>query len=258
MFILSFAIVLPTLLAVAYSSLRTTAWPGGLNSFVAVGLIALVVMTIVAAMALRGPAFAVGFTAISLLVGLGMLAGMFESREDVAGRCLAVLLAGALLCSDLAMFSGWLRDVGARSLDAGIEGNIAAAARWMLFGAGALAYPAFASPSTAQQKLGERAATYGVSAATALTLVVGTITHPPILERLRDAAGAGGGVASSVLRTTAAASALFLVTFTTSRGFALPPLRFRSYGLLFLLLSGFPHRIAYQHLLAMLGLALIT
>jgi len=139
------------------------------------------------------------------------------------------------------------------------EPALSAAARWLLIAAGLTAFPAFSPPPRAPVGLAARAAGVGVSTASAFALVLGAVVHPPFLSRIGSALGVSS-VASltAVLSTSAAAAAVFLTILTASRCLTQPESKVRAYGLLFVLLAGFPHRIAYEHLLALAGVALVT
>ncbi len=259
MFFIAFVLALPTLMAIAYAALRAPAWPGALNFFVVMGLLTLLALGVSSAVSPRGPAFALVFTFLSLLVGLAMLAGMFESRQDVSGKAFAVCLAAALVCmaawtgSELsARLAGW-------SLPEMQRSAAAASGRWLLFASGVTAYFAFSPPGRSAGGVTTAAASYGVSVATAFTLIFGVVAHPPLLSRVAPALQPDpAGSLSRVITTSAAAAAIFLVTLTIVRGMKDPAARTRACGLLFLLLAGYPYRVAYQHLLALLGLALLT
>jgi len=259
MFTIAFALLVPTILGLAYAALRTPAWPGSLNGLVGVGLLTLVALTVLAALSPAGPVFAIGFSSIAVLVSLGMLSGMYESREDLPGRLFAVTLAGSLACMAAATGSEWMRLLSGPGLPGSIDRPVKSAGMWLLFAAGVLAFPAFGTLAGAARGVMGRAATYGVSTATAFAFVVGAVAHPPLLANLQDTLGPGSpGSLAVILRTGAASAAVFLVVFTSLRGLLQTESRVRAYGLLFLLLSGYPHRIAYQHILGVLGLALVT
>jgi hypothetical protein len=51
---------------------------------------------------------------------------------------------------------------------------------------------------------------------------------------------------------------MFLFLFAVFRALADPRWRIRGYGLGFLFIAGIQYRIAYQHLLALIGLLLLT
>jgi len=258
MFYVAFALLIPTLLAIAYSTLRSPAWSGGLNALVWLGLLALTAMTISAAFGPRGPAFALGFSLLAAAVALAMLSGLYEARSDLAGRAFAVLLAGAVAC----MASSGAVDLLGRIAPyrPGFPvAAVAAAGQWLFIAAGLLAFPAFAPEAGSRPGVVGHAAGLGLSAASAFTLIVGVVAHPPILSRLGASLGAAWpGSGAGIATTAAAAAALFLTLLTCVSIFNDPEGRGRAYGLLLLLLAGYPHGIAYQHLLALAGLALLT
>jgi len=261
MFMVAFALLLPTLLTIAYSTLRAPAWPGGLNALVAMGILALLALGISAGLSPRGPAFALAFSVLAASVALAMLAGMYDARQDLAGRFFAVSLSGAIVC----MAASGAVDLAARILPGRFAfptAAVAAAGRWLFITSGLAAFPAFASETNASLGAAGRAAGLGLSVASAFTLVVGAVAHPPLLSRVGGALGIAStdsmGSIPDILRTSAAAAALFLTTQTALRIFPAVEGPGRAYGLLFILLAGYPHRIAYQHLLALTGVALVT
>jgi hypothetical protein len=255
----SLALVLAASLGVAYAALRAPAWPGALNPLVALGLVGLVGMVVLASLGSPGPAFAAGFAILALAVGWGMLAGMYDGREDLPGRAFAVALAGAMTCGTAGTLSDLWADMTGSAAARALAEPWESAGRWLLCGAGALAFPAFSGPLRPFARFTDRAAAYGVSAASAFTLAVGVAAHPPILDRLAGAAGPPQASAvGRVAAAGAACAALFLATFTACRGLAEERGRARGFGILFLVLAGYPHASAYQHLLALTGLALLT
>lgn len=259
MFFLAFVLLLPALITVAYTTLRSPLWPGLSNGLIAIGILSLVTLGLSAFMTQRGPAFALGFEGLTLLVQLSMLAGMFERRRDAAGRGFAVLLAGSFLCMWFSNTSQLLDLLPVPDLAARVAPHAGSAGLWLLFAAGAVSFPAFAPLPLRRPGGIERAATLGLPAAGAFGLIIGSVLSPPLLSRL----GPGLGAARlqplpKIFVTSVAAAALFLVLLTAIRALREPVLRSRGAGLLFLLLAGYPHLVAYEHLLALLGVALVT
>lgn len=259
MFFVAFLFLLPALISIAYAALRHPRWPGLTNGVVAVGILTLTVLAVSASMSPHGPIFALGFGSLALMVQLGMLAGMFERRADPAGRIFAVLLAGAIVCMWLSNSVDLTERVSLPWLSPGLGAPATSAGMWLLFGAGALSFFALSPPAPRAPGRAASAATYGLPAVSAFALIVGVVIHPPLLSRLGTGFGAAGsGALAVILTTSAAATALFLVLLTAIRGMRDPAFRTRAAGLVFLVLAGYPHRIAYEHLLAVLGVALIT
>jgi hypothetical protein len=258
MFFVAYGLCLATMMAIAYASLRRPAWPGPANALGSLGLLALTALGLSAAIFSQGPAFALGFALIALAVSLGMLAGMYETRKDAAGRAFAVLLAAALVCLTLQTVLDLSSMLPTRPLPARWHGPLDAAGRWLIFAAGALAYAAFA-PRARSEGAVRAAAAYGVPAMASFALILAVVARPAVLDSVAGAAGPEGArSAIGILETSVAAAATFLVLFAALRAMMTPALRTNGYGLLFLLLSGVPHRIAYQHLLGVLGVALIS
>lgn len=258
MFFVAYGLSLGAMLSIAYASLRRPAWPGPLNALGSLGLLALTALGMSAAIFSQGPAFALGFGLIALTVSLGMLAGMFETRQDAAGRAFAILLAAALVCLTLQSAVDLSSMLPLRALPVRWHEPLAAAGRWLFFAAGALAYAAFAPRARADGAV-RTAAAYGVPAMASFALILAVVARPAVLESVAGAAGPDGArSAIGILETSVAAAATFLVLFSALRAMMTPALRTNGYGLLFLLLSGVPHRIAYQHLLGVLGVALVS
>jgi len=256
MFFMAFLLLVPTLVIIAYAALRRPAWPGSLNAAASLGLLALVALGISASLGPRGPAFALGFAVIATLLSLAMLAGMFESREDTAGKAFAVVLAAAMVSLLVQTAGDRTALLGFNAIPQDVAAGAAASARWLLFACGALAYPAFC-PASARPSIS--AASYGVSAASAFTVIVGVVVHPPLLSRIESGLGPlSSGPIALIATAGAASAAVFLMMLTVFRAFPDPLLHARACGLLFLMFAGFPHEIAYQHLLAILGVALLT
>lgn len=259
MFFLAFLVLLPTLIAIAYATLRHPAWPGPLNGFVSVGLLTMSALAVSASFGPRGPAFALGFTVLGLALVLAMLAGFFERCGDGRIRAFAVFLGGSIFCLSVAETAGLVASMGLFPRMPVLTGAALSGGWWLLFAAGALAFLAFSPDSRGDEGLGRILATYGLPAATAFGLVFGVFFEPSLLSRLAPALGTGeGGLLPDIAKTGSAAAALFLVAVTVIRGAGHPRTRPVALGLLFLVLSGFPRLVAYQHLLSVLGVALVT
>jgi len=253
------AVLVPSLLGVAHAALRFPAWPGRANSLAAVGSLALVALWLSGSLLPQAPLLAAAFGPVALVVNLAMLAGMYEARSDVAGRAFAVALAGSLLCMNVHALADLAGRASTLSLRPTVRDAVAGAGIWLFLAAGALAFPAFAPSAAESGGRMERAATLGLSAAPAFALILGAATQSPILQRLIEGLGAETGPpAAVVLRSGTAAAALFLVVLTGFRGIGRPDLRARAYGLFFLLLAGYPHLHGYEHMLAVLGVALVS
>src|SRR5207249_4838272 len=153
-----------------------------------------------------------------------------DARQDPAGRCFAVFLSGAIVC----MAASAAVDLAARIFPIRIPfpaAAVAAAGRWLFISSGLAAFPAFASASGVDASVLGRAAGFGLSAAAAFTLVVGAVAHPPLLSRIGGALGVGSAESiPDVLRTSAAAAALFLTTLTALRIFPAVEGPGRAYG----------------------------
>ncbi|MBI3448341.1 MAG: hypothetical protein HY049_05425 [Acidobacteria bacterium] len=258
MFMIGFALLVPALIAIAYAALRAPAWPHGMNPLVSIGLLAAAALGVSAAFGPRGPVFALGFALLTAFLSLLMLASLYETRADLAGRLFAVLLGAHVITAALSGAAELANQMAPfRAPFPPLA--MAAAARWLLILAGLAAFPAFAPAMESVERPLERAAGFGFSAASAFTLILGAVVHPASLSRVGAALGVGPALSLPVvLRTAAAATALFLTVLTACRCFARPDTRLTAYGLAFILLSGHPHRVAYEHLLAVCGLALLS
>jgi hypothetical protein len=258
MFFLAFLVLIPTMISIAYATLRLPAWPGYLNGLISMGLLTLSALAVSASVGPKGPAFALGFTVLGLLLSLAMLAGFYERQPTGAARGFAVALAGSLVCFSVAEGGGLAASLGLIPRSPVLEPASMAGGWWLLFAAGVLAFFTFAPGAEAGPRAG-RAAAYGLSAATAFGLALGVIFQPAILQGIRPALGSGSwGLLPDIFRTGAAVAALFLVSLTAIRGLQRPALRPRALGLIFLVLAGYPRWVAYQHLLSVVGVVLIT
>ena len=258
MFFVAFLVLLPTLISIAYATLRHPAWPPAINGLVSVGLLMLASLAVAASIGPRGAGFALGFSALGLILSLAMLAGYYERCGSPQARAFAVALAGALLCLTLAEAGGLLATLHVMPRAPVLTGAALSGGMWLLFGSGVLAFLAYGPEAGKGMGAASRAATYALPAATAFGLVFGITFRPEIFSRLAQLPGAGGGFVPGILRTGSAAAATFLVGVTVIRGIGIPRMRALSTGLVFLVLSGYPREVAYQHLLSVLGVILIT
>ncbi len=254
-FVLSFLLVLMGLAAVGAGALRRRLWPAGYNSALAAALLSLAALAVVAAMGGHGPVLAIVFTALTLLAL--MLIGMlgFSGADSPAGRTFAVLYTSSVLCSGFAAIAGFAEQI-----------PMGAAARRTARAAADLSEPAvmagtglllLAACAAFLAHTGRRAEAGGgsirwrpaaLAALPAVCLAAGALLAPPELSPLGPEVGP--------LRVGLLSCALFLGVTTAVSTLVDARRRTVGYGLLLLVLAGYPLRIAYQDLLVVLGAAL--
>jgi hypothetical protein len=259
-FFLAVLFVVLALIQLAYRTARVRAWPAGLNGFLAVCFLCLASLGFVAASAESGPGFAIGFTLLALATLLFLAMHAFAASPSVWIRAFAVCYAAAAICSaagTLPRFLGRLAAEAppaiARFLPSGPSPAAAGAlsAGYVLLAvAGALAFLAFCDlegrSSWASTRLAFSILPSGLAA---MAFALGCLIAP---SRMALLGGHASGV--TVLLLT---SALFLGTLTAASAILDPPRRGLGFGLLMLVLAGYPLRIAHQDMLMVLGSALV-
>lgn len=257
MFFLAFVLVLASLVSLAHGALRQPRWRGGINTFISVTLLTLCALAITASTGPRGPFFAAAFGLLAMAAHAAMLATFFELRSDPAGRIFAVCLAGAMVCMTMSNLAA----LPLAWIPAGMAAPAMVAGRWLLLFAGMAVFQAFSPPAfrLLAAHPATHAAAYGVPAMGAFALIFGAVAHPPVLSRLAQGLlSHASGTLVLILTTSAAASALFLSSLTALKNMIDPLTSTRACGLILLIYAGYPHTVAYEHLLALLGVALLT
>ena len=255
-FILGFFFALAALVTIASNAIRRRLWPAGLNGFLAVCLLSLTALG-VSAMALQhGPVFAAGFTTLAVLTLLFMAMHAFSVSTSSWEKAFTVSYCAAVLCSTADAFIGFAGALaildGSRFASASFNlGDSALSAGTVLLTASSVcAFMAFCDL--------KRFAAAGnppvwtvtlVSAAPAVGFAAGCLLAPSQLALL--------GASPEPLGVALLSAAIFLGSMTAAVNLLDAENRSLGYGLLLLMLAGFPLRIVYQDMLMVLGAALL-
>jgi hypothetical protein len=253
-FHLAFFVVTLALIHLAYRTLQLPVWPRGLNAFLALSFLFLSALGVTAFTMGGGPGFAILFTLVSLTTVLLLAMHAFSIVGSSWFRAFAICYCGALVCSaagTIARLAGdmttW-REAGERLHQRALSGG-----ELLLVAAGLLSFMScygLGRPSTPRaRQAGPSAMPLLLGSLVGAGFAAGCLLAPVHLALLGPAPGA--------VRVTMLSAALFLATTTTAASLFEPGLRLQGYGLLLLLLAGFPLRIAYQDLLVVLGAALL-
>jgi len=261
-FLLAFLLATVTLAAVAWRTLRHRPWPTGLNGFIAVCLLCMAVMGLSAAVWDKGPGFAILFTLLALIAVLFVAMDGFAAGRGAWERAFMVTYCGAAACS---AFSVALRFAGRFALAAGsgrggrfpslrqlidASGYALSAGGVLVAGACIAAFMAYANPGARGGPVRRRfLLSTAVSAVVAALFAAGCILGPGSLSPL-GARPAGGEV-------LLVSWCLFLSILTAVSTTLDPQRRGVGYGLLILVIAGFPLRIAYQDILMVLGVVMV-
>ncbi|HEY3176469.1 MAG TPA: hypothetical protein VGK94_12005 [Candidatus Polarisedimenticolia bacterium] len=256
-FFLAFFIVFLALVHIAYRVVRFRIWPAGLNGFLSTCLLCLAVLGFSAMVTERGPAFATGFTLLALMILLLVAMHAFAVTGSASMRAFAVLYSAAALSSAVGTI-GWSLGSLQRELGSGqgtlVPESVSAAAlsagRLLLGGAGVAAFVAFSDGWGETERGKERlrmALLLGALAGAGYA--AGCLLAPPALA-LHPAPA--GPVTVAILSWS-----LFLGVTTASINLFGPGRGPFAYGLVLLVLAGFPLRIVHQHMLAVLGAVLV-
>lgn len=249
-FLLAFVLVTLALLAIAWRTLKDHPWPSGLNGFLAVCFLCLALLGATAGIVPSGPAFAIAFTLLSLLTLLFVAMHAFATSDSVWERSFLVLysasvLAGALgtvprFAARIAPGSEALMAAAQRALDAGTALSAVAAA---------LAFMAYVDTPLRGAGAGRSWAGLLLGALGAGALAAGSLMAPESLSLL--------GGSSSPVEVLLLSMALFLGSMTAVTNLLEPRRRTIGYGLLLLVLAGYPMRIAHQDMLMIVGAFLL-
>jgi len=251
-FILAYLLVTLGLLVVAHRSLRVRLWPAGLNGFLVVCLVCLSGLALAALVSAPGPLFALAFSSLTLVAFFFAAMHSFTMEKSRRARAFTVAYSAALLCSMAGTFAGLgpalpggLRD----RFNAWAEASLGAGSV-LLSAAACFAYMAFADFGRSRHRVGGmRWMALGIAAAAALGLAAGSTLAPPRLALL--------GWNPAPWEVILLSFTVFVSTLTALLSLLEPVTRLTGYGLLLLVLAGYPLMIAHQHLLAVLGSMLI-
>ncbi|MFQ5700237.1 MAG: hypothetical protein ACE5HU_00145 [Acidobacteriota bacterium] len=259
-FLLAFILVLAALVTVSRYTLRERPWPSGLNGFLAFCFIALVGLGLSASMARTGPLFAVVFTVVAVVTLLLISMHAFTVSGSRRVRAFAVCYNGAVICSALIALAVFLQRFPAGSWPIPLDplrrvllwaGVPAQPAGVLLLGAAsAFAFLSFADLEDVFRKHRTLGVLTLLAAGLAgFGLAAGSLLAPTRLGFL--------GPAPARLAVLLLSFALFLGALTAGLNLIEPRRRPLGYGVLLLVLAGFPHQIAYQDLLMVLGASLV-
>lgn len=242
------------LLGIAALSRRT--WPRPLGRALPVGLAAFAAFALVRSL-LQGAVAQAAFDAAALALSLAVLAPFFADGSRRVTQAFAVLLGASLACGAAA---GLTEALG---LAGGPAGALLAPARRAeeLLALAAACAAAGLVPWPRDEAEATRAFPQAILAA--LPAAAFFLLHARLAADPTEAPRWRLGWLSDLPMPAAAmgllyAAVLFLFLFTALRAIADPRWRARGYGLAFLFLAGVHYQIAYQHLLGMIGLVLVT
>jgi len=261
-FMMAFLLATLTLAAFGWRAMRHRLWPQGLNGFVSVSLLCMSAMGLSAVLWERGPGFAIVFTLLALMTILFIAMNGFIADRTPWERALMVIYSSAAACSAVSValrFAGRFAMTSGpgeiprflslrRLLDA--SGYALSAGSVLLAGACLAAFMAFGEPgekgSAARWRFVLSGAGAGIAAALfAAACLLGSRTFSPL--------GQDAGTLEVLIFTWC----LFVATLTALSTSMDPGRRGLGYGLLLMVIAGYPLRIAYQDMLMVLGAVLV-
>lgn len=251
-FILACLLAMIALTTVGTGTIRHRTWPPGLNGFLSACMVSLASLGLSALLIDRGPVFAIAFTTLSFLVMLFMAMHAFSSSLSGWGRAFAVSYACVVLCSTLGSIinftdyavplqgpAAFMIDLIRPSLSAGeIFLTVSAVAAFMAF----FDFGRLEATRTPLWMVTALAATPAVSLAA--------------VSLLAPRGFAFLGADPNPVRVALLSTALFLGALTAISNLIDPDRKVLGYGLLLLVLAGYPLRITHQDMLMVLGAAL--
>jgi hypothetical protein len=251
-FALLLSVVVVILLGMA--SLGTGARKSPFSSWVGPGMILLGVWSL-ARFFLDTPALNLAYQLLSLSLALGILVALFGTADTRASRAFAILVAAALTCSAYVGVSHLLNEMGAAPFR--LHDAVRRSSELLALASGALV-PALVASNDGKEEDGFAPALLAaVPAGLFLLLLHRRATGPPEPQRWSMGWSWDLPLPADLMGLLYAA-VLFLFFFALFRALWEPRWRLRGYGLAFLFLAGLHHRIVYQHLLALMGLFLLT
>lgn len=251
-FTFSIIMALGLLVLLGFLSLRLRFWPAPLPTWVGPGLMLFAAWSLLQAF-LPGVAPVVLYHAASLLLALAMLSSYFGISERGAPRGFSVLLSASLTCGAYAAVAeavreSWTLPWKQAALQSG---------ELLALGCGAVAPALLPREGGNDRHAFPRATLAAIAAGLYLLLEVRAASglgeepswHLGWMRDLPFPAPFTGLVYAGVL---------FLFLYALFRALGAPRWRLRGYGLAFLFLAGIHYRIAYQHVLGLIGLVLLT
>ncbi len=249
-FILAYVLVLAVLVTIARTALRDRVWPAGPNGFLVSCLLILVVLGCAAPIADVGPAFATAFTGIAILTLMMMGMHAFV-RGGAAVKAFVVCYAAGACCSALlttGSFASWW--TGGSPLPDRILSAADSSGLILIALAGSLALIAFADTTAS---FASRPVPARLSALTAALAALGFAWLCLVAPDRFSPIGPDPGILAVIL----IAYGIFAGLLAASMNLIDPVRRTRGYGILLLLLAGYPQRIALQDMLMVAGAALL-
>jgi hypothetical protein len=246
MFFAAYALVVLSLVNLSWRALREGRWPSGLNGFLSVCFLSLAMLGAAAVTGAGGPFLVLGFTMLSWMTLVSICMHAFsDPTASVPAKAFTVLYAAAALCSSVWLAVTFLADVispAAAAWDT-IEKAVPAGEA-LLVGAAICAFLAFHDTKRPGAWSGAGPAALAAAAVAAASLVP-------------DGRWAVLGAHPHPLRVALMSCAVFLAGLTGGSLLRDEERRAAGFGLLYLLLAGFPLRLAHQQMLMVTGAALL-
>jgi len=248
-FHLAFLLATAALVHVASRVVRDRVWSPGVNGFLATCLFCLATLGLAAAALEPGPLHAVSFTLLSLLTLLVVGMQAYGAPRSMWRGTFAVTYSAAIVCSAAATIVRFMEN-GPETAPLLDDGAARAAGEILLLVASAAGFIAFVEIGTQGRRGRTRVlASLLLAGGVATGFASLCLIAPPGLSPLAPEAGA---VSIWLL-----SCALFMAGLTALMNLFEPWRRMLGYGLLLLLLAGFPLRLAYHQLIMVLGAILV-
>jgi len=203
------------------------------------------------------PALELAYLFLSLTLALGILFGLFGSANRRSGRAFAVLAAATLGCGAYVVVSQVLAQMGGAPLR--FEVAVQRAGELLALGCGTLVPTLIPWDRQTDNHQQNFAPVLLASLPAGLFLLLFRLPANVPLEPQRWSLGWSWDLPlPDELLGLLYAGVLFLFFFALFRALWEPRWRLRGYGLAFLFLAGLNYSNSYQHLLALMGLLLIS
>jgi hypothetical protein len=249
-FVIALALCLALLMGQATRALGRR--PGGpwINGLLAGCIMALITTSLSAAMLPVGPAFVAGFSLLSVLIVLLVVGQSYPGLETGWQRGCAVALASLMVCSclsQLALVSSRAASARLAAVAGGFESAAASAGFLLAAAAGVLSFMAWSDLESAHRPDRPwRLSLEGALSGAGSLAFAAVCLFPPRSASM-------GALPQSWPAVAAASASLFLAGVTALGNMMTPGRAHVGYGLLFMILAGFPLRTALQNLLMVLG-----
>ncbi len=246
MFFAAYALVVLSLVNLSWRALREGRWPSGLNGFLAVCFLSLAMLGAAAVTGAAGPFLVLGFTLLSWITLVAICMHAFsDPAATLPARAFTVLYAAAALCSSVWLAASFLSDAispAAGAWDA-VEKAVPAGEA-LAMGAAICAFLAFHDTKRPGAWSASGPAALAAAAVAAASL-------------MPDGRWALLGEHPHPLRVALMTCTVFLAGLTGGSLLRDEERRAAGFGLLYLLLAGFPLRLAHQQMLMVTGAALL-